>query len=139
MNPVIKSAFFSAMKRKLGKEKSPDGEKLPEILHNGCKNHNSSRVPISSGLARQTGDFCLRHCSEFLTGNFSHAGLFLNEKIKFYSEPDYTYNMLFKFILDNTGSIYVILNQFLFYAKLLSNTYHFSYLVSAEIFMLRLL
>ena len=32
MNPVITSAFFSTMKRKLGKEKSPAGEKLPEIL-----------------------------------------------------------------------------------------------------------
>ena len=32
MNPVISSAFFSTMKRKLGKEKSPAGEKLPEIL-----------------------------------------------------------------------------------------------------------
>ena len=32
MNPVIKSAFFSTMKRKLSKEKSPAGEKLPEIL-----------------------------------------------------------------------------------------------------------
>ena len=32
MNPVIKSAFFSTMKRKLGKEKSPAGKKLPEIL-----------------------------------------------------------------------------------------------------------
>ena len=28
----ITSAFFSSMKRKLGKEKSPAGEKLPEIL-----------------------------------------------------------------------------------------------------------
>jgi len=68
------------MKRKLGKEKSPAGEKLPEILHNGSKNHNSSRVPISSGLVRQTSDFCLRHCSEFLTGNFSQAGLLLKNK-----------------------------------------------------------
>ncbi|HMS33902.1 MAG TPA: hypothetical protein PKC91_07440, partial [Ignavibacteria bacterium] len=64
----------------LGKEKSPAGEKLPEILHNGCKNHNSSRAPISSGLARQTSDFCLRHCSEFLNGNFSQAGLFLKKQ-----------------------------------------------------------
>ena len=32
MNPVITSAFFSTMKRKLSKEKSPAGEKLPEIL-----------------------------------------------------------------------------------------------------------
>ena len=32
MNPVISSAFFSTMKRKLGKEKSPADEKLPEIL-----------------------------------------------------------------------------------------------------------
>jgi hypothetical protein len=32
MNPVISSAFFSSMKRKLGKEKSPADEKLPEIL-----------------------------------------------------------------------------------------------------------
>ena len=51
MNPVITSAFFSIlfnqMKRKLGKEKSPAGDKLPEILHNGCKNHNSWQVPIS--------------------------------------------------------------------------------------------
>ena len=28
MNPVITSAFFSTMKRKLGKEKSPAGEKI---------------------------------------------------------------------------------------------------------------
>ena len=32
MNSVITSAFFSSMKRKLSKEKSPAGEKLPEIL-----------------------------------------------------------------------------------------------------------
>jgi len=44
--------------KSLAKEKSPAGEKLPEILSFGCKNHNSSQVPISSGLARQTGDFC---------------------------------------------------------------------------------
>ena len=42
-----------------------------------------------ASLARQTGDFYFRHFSEFLNGNFSHAGLFLNEKIKFYSEPYY--------------------------------------------------
>ena len=103
MNLVLSSAFFSSMKRKLGKEKSPAGEKLPEILRNGCKNHNSSRAPISSGLARQTSDFCFRHFSEFLNGNFSHAGLFLNEKIKFYPEPIYAYNKLFIFILDSTA------------------------------------
>ncbi|HMS33801.1 MAG TPA: hypothetical protein PKC91_06920 [Ignavibacteria bacterium] len=45
----------------MAKEKSPAGEKLPEILN----------------------------------GNFSHAGLFLKEKIKFYSEPIYAYNKLF--------------------------------------------
>lgn len=32
LSPVITSAFFSSMKRKLGKEKSPAGEKLPENL-----------------------------------------------------------------------------------------------------------
>lgn len=56
-------------------------------------------------------------------------------------------NTAYDFLLHNSQgqskmffcSIIDILNQFLFYAKLLSNTYHFSYLVSAEIFMLRLL
>ena len=86
------------MKRKLGKEKSPAGEKLPEILHNVSKNQNSSHA----SFARQTGDFCFRHFSEFLNGNFSHAGLFLNEKIKYYSEPLYAYNKIFIFILDST-------------------------------------
>ena len=88
-------------KKSLAKEKSPACEKFPEILHNGSKNHNSSLA----SLARQTGDFCFRHCSEFLTGNFSDAGLFLKEKIKLYSELKYTYNNQFKFILDTTAWI----------------------------------
>ena len=102
MNPVIKSAFFSPMKRKLGKEKSSrvlGMKNCRKFFRNGSKNHNSSLA----SLARQTGDFCLRHCSEFLTVNYSYAGLLLKKKIKFYSEPNYTYDKLFKFILDSSA------------------------------------
>ena len=72
----------------------------------------AAKITTPHSLARQTGDFCFRHCSEFLTGNFSHAGLFLKEKIKFYSEPNYAYNNQFKFILDTTDIYHVLKKKY---------------------------
>ena len=50
------------------KEKSPAGDKLPEIL-------SQLRQKFNSPSAR-TEIFAYRNCSEFLNGNFSQAGLF---------------------------------------------------------------
>ena len=88
---------FQRWKESLAKKNRPLVKNCRKFFRNGSKNHNSSRVPISSGLVRQTSDFCLRHCSEFLIGNSSHAG-FLKTKYKVLFDTNYIYNHQFKII-----------------------------------------
>jgi len=61
------------MKRKLGKEKSPAGDKLPEIQSNGCKNCNVEAV-VKFLIVSLPAILAYRHYSEFLIGNLSQAG-----------------------------------------------------------------
>ena len=56
------------------KEKSPAGDKLPEILSQWQQNFQLLvRQKSAAEIVRQE-IICSSHCSEFLNGNFSQAG-----------------------------------------------------------------
>ena len=88
------------MKRELGKEKSPAGEKLLEFFRNGCKN---LQLLARSARSSDKQIFANAIAQNILTAIFHMRVCFLNVKIKFYTEPIYAYNKLFIFILDSTG------------------------------------
>jgi hypothetical protein len=68
-------------KKSLAKENSPAGEKLPEILLQWQQEFQLLvRQKIAAELVRQE-ILAYRHCSEFLTGNFSQAGCFLKSEL----------------------------------------------------------
>ena len=79
--------LFNDEKKAFAKKNRPLMKNCRKFFSNGSKNHNSSLA----SLARQAGDFCFCHCSEFLTGIFSHAGLYI-KKIKSYFESNYANN-----------------------------------------------
>jgi len=69
--------------KKVAKEKSPAGEKLPEI-------HSQWRQELQQVLRflffrppSLLAILAYRHCSEFFNGNFSHAGSFSKLNVSF--------------------------------------------------------